>query len=286
MSIDKKKNRFSLPVLLAFSMIFSYYMAKQIVNPIPFQFLIILPTLDILFSFFFGFFILGLLGIVFSLVMLPIHKFFRRNKNLKKKYVMLKTGYSVTGSIMLKRAFLLFAMSITLTLTTIQFGEFLNLFPKPPGSGSTQTEINNYINNFNFFYTLLTFFYSFIISIILVPTWYFDDINLMFYRIEEDVTFLYPFGRSVLPWLKGFGGPSIIISYLIFIMGRVGTDVSDLMLLLDPIVTLFIPIFFMIGFETVSFLGKRVLKKYVMKQGIESYDELRLELIRKNNDEK
>ncbi|MHA1680222.1 MAG: hypothetical protein ACTSUE_04395 [Promethearchaeota archaeon] len=283
---ERNPGKFAIPILISTVLVIVYYTLSYFFEnswvPVP-EFVIFGLTfggLDMLYAFFFGFFILGMLGIAFSKFQFPIHQFFRKKKkNLDVSYVMLNTGGKVSASTILKRAFLIYAVSISLTLSIIQLGEFLGIVEE-----ANFSNLDAYIQDFNFLYTFLVFFLSFIVSMIITPTWFFDDINLMFYKLEEGMVFLYPYGRSILPWLKGYGGPSIIFSYILFIIPRIGIDMKFMVILADPVITLYIPIMFLVGFESISFLGKKILRNMLMKKNIEQYDNLDLVLTRGSPD--
>lgn len=269
-----------LPSILVGCLIVLYYYLRTDYDPSILTGIVIYPLLDVALSMFvFGMLVFGFLGMFFAILFFKIHAFFSRNKKLETRYVRIRTGYEVTGKEIIGRAFLLYCIAISLTLTTMQIAGFLDFFPDPDTVGLVL-----YLSIFEPTYTNLVFFYSFCISFILAPIWYFDDLNVMYFSVYEDVTFLRPFGMRVLPALKGFGSFSIIISYLIFIINQVGfiTVNVPFYLLLDPLLTLFIPILFLIGFELVSFVGKKYLKKWLIKKGIEEYDDLEIVLTRKN----
>ncbi|MBD3188390.1 hypothetical protein GF325_16260 [Candidatus Bathyarchaeota archaeon] len=143
-------------------------------------------------------------------------------------------------------------------------------------SPDTVVDFEDYFTGYETLYSFLVFFFSFITSFIITPTWFFDDINLMFYRVEENVKFLYPYGRSVLPWLKGLGGPGVIISYILFIIVRIGIDIKFIIIIIDPLITFYIPIMFLMGYESISFAGKKILKRWLQKKGIEEFTDLEL----------
>ncbi|MFX0102162.1 MAG: hypothetical protein ACFFCS_21530, partial [Candidatus Hodarchaeota archaeon] len=156
-------------------------------------------------------------------------------------------------------------------LTTIQFLRYFGLFPDP----GTQQEL------FVTSYSGLIFLYSFILAAILSPIYYFADLNIMFYTRHEGMTFLVPFGTKILPVLKGFGSFSIIISFLVFVITNFSLGDVPLTVTLDPLITLFIPILFIMGFEIISPIGKKYLKKWLEKMNIESFDDLSINLIKK-----
>ncbi|MHA1372570.1 MAG: hypothetical protein ACTSRA_22975 [Promethearchaeota archaeon] len=276
----KKQSKFIIPSIFAGLLITLYYSIKFFTESINISDLIISIILDVVLSFLFGFIILGILGWLVSRMFFNIHGLLTKKKKLEKQYVVLNTGYNVTSKVMIKRAFLLYCISISLALTTIQAAGFLGYFPSvPPANGDPST----YIITFELWYTVLVFLFAFLLTFLLPPIWYFDDLNVMYWSIEEGVKFLNPFGRSVLPSLAGYGGPTIVISYTIFIINRVGTSVP-LLLLLDPLITLYIPIIFLIGYETISFIGKRNLKIWLAKKGIKIYDKLEYKLMKNKVD--
>jgi hypothetical protein len=227
---------------------------------------------DIGLAYLFGLIIFGLLGILFSMFFFYVHHLMTGKMEKKNKYVIIKTHFKMSPWFLVKRAFLLYCIAISLTLTTIQLIDALNF---PGLFDDTQMEL--YVVQFELYYLILVLVYSVAISVILVPTWFYDDVNLMYFAESEGVRYIYPFGNSVLPALKGFGGPSIILSYLVFALTKLGTT-APLTLLFDPVLTLFMPITYMMGFETISVLGKKLLKSWLMKKGIKEYTTMSINL--------
>ena len=256
-------------------------MGQSISSEYNFVELVVFGAFDFILAFFFGLAILGLLSIPLAKVFFILHKVFSREKDISKRYIMLKTNNIMTGGMIIKRGILLYCIAISLTLTTVQVIGFL--LPDFLGEPAAEADLETFIANFQSIYTLLVFLFATGITFILPPVWYFDDINLMFFEETEGVKFLYPFGKAVIPALKGFGSISIIISYLVFVLNRVGGVIGGIpiTLLFDPFLTLFIPITFMLGFQLVSPLGKRSLAKWLRKQGIEIYQDLELKLSKK-----
>ncbi|MEX2684240.1 MAG: hypothetical protein Q6373_021900, partial [Candidatus Sigynarchaeota archaeon] len=225
---------------------------------------------DLLFSFFLGFLIFGLLGIACAKLFFIVQAFFSRKQKMTEKYIMLKTSGTVTGWLLVKRAFLIYAIAISLTLTTLQIYNFLDptLF-----SGSEESQ-----KTFTLLYTSFVFIYAAGLTLILPPTWYLDDVNLMYFTEAEGVKYLNPVGQSVLPALKGFGSVNIVIAYLVFVATRFKG--ANLITLFDPILTLFMPIMFLLGFDAISEYGKKSVRSFLVKRGIQSFDEMHIELVK------
>jgi hypothetical protein len=222
-------------------------------------------------AFFFGFIILGLLGIACAKLFFMIQKVFSGKKKASEKYILLKTAGRITGGLLVKRAFLLYCMAISLTLTTLQIIGFVN-----PGFLVDQ-------DTFTLLYTILVFTYSAGMTLILPPIWYLDDVNLMYFTENEGVKYLNPIGQSVLPAIKGFGSFNIIIAYLVFVATRFQATAS-LVTLFDPILTLFLPIMFLLGFDVISDFGRKTMQIWLVKKGIQNYDEMRIELVKSAGD--
>jgi len=278
-----KSPRLLLPFILIVGLMSLYYYLMYIENYPEYNVgdLVLFAGIDFILSFFFGLGIFGLCGIISAVAFFYIHHLFTGKLQQSQKYVIIKTNYKITAGTIIKRAFLLYCMAISLTLTTLQFISVLapDLLPDP------EIDPDLFELNFELYYTTFVFIYSGAISFILIPVWYFDDLNVMFFAESEGVRYIYPFGNAVLPPLKGFGGPSIVLSYLIFILTKLGTGVL-ITLLLDPVLTLFMPVIMLIGFETVSAGGKNVLKKWLMKQDIKEYDEMQINLSKASKDAK
>jgi hypothetical protein len=226
---------------------------------------------NLVIAFFFGFIILGLLGIACAKLFFLVQMFFSRKKKASEKYILLKTAGRITGGLLVKRAFLLYCMAISLTLTTLQIIGFVN-----PGFLVDQ-------DTFTLLYTILVFTYSAGMTLILPPIWYLDDVNLMYFTENEGVKYLNPVGQSVLPAIKGFGSFNIIIAYLVFVATRFQATAS-LVTLLDPILTLFLPIMFLLGFDVISDFGRKTMQIWLVKKGIQNYDEMRIELVKSAGD--
>ena len=232
---------------------------------------VLLASFNIIVAFFFGLIFFGLLGVPSAKLFFLIQKFSSRKVEAQQKFIMLKTTGKTTGGVIIKRGFLLYCVAISLTLSTLQFMGFL--YP----------DIVN--ADFSDLYTYLVFIYMAILTFLLPSIWYLDDINLMYFTISEDVKFLNPMGQSILPALKGFGSFSIIIAYLIYIINRFSTRIIlNPDILFDPILTFFIPLIAMLGYELVAEFGQKSLKKWIIKIGLHEYDELRIELVRKGDE--
>lgn len=229
-------------------------------------------------GFFFGFFILGLLGIASAKLFFLVQKLFSRKMKASEKYIMLKTSGRVTGGLLVKRAFLLYCMAISLTLTTLQIIGFVNPLYLTD-YGATIGDEAPYQTTFTLLYSIFVFVYATGMTLILPPIWYLDDVNLMYFTENEGVRYLNPVGQSVLPAIKGFGSFNIIIAYLVFVATRFQASAS-LVTLFDPILTLFLPIMFLLGFDAISGYGKKVMRAWLVKKGIQGYDEMRIELVK------
>jgi hypothetical protein len=229
--------------------------------------IIIDAAFNIVIAFFFGFLILGLLGIACAKLFFLVQKLFSKKKDASEKYIMLKTAGTVTGGLLVKRAFLLYCIAISLTLTTLQIIGFVN-----PAYLADQ-------NTFTLLYTTFVFAYTAGMTLILPPIWYLDDVNLMYFTENEGVKYLNPVGQSVLPAIKGFGSFNIIIAYLVFVATRFQAT-ANLVTLFDPILTLFLPIMFLLGFDVISDHGKKVIRSWLVKKGIQGYEEMRIELVK------
>ena len=230
-------------------------------------------SLNIILAFFFGLFFFGLLGVPCAKLFFLIQKFNSRKVEVQQKFIMLKTTGKTTGGVIVKRGFLLYCVAISLTLSTLQFVGFID-----PGIINDQT-------SFTLLYTALVLIYMAILTVFLPAIWYLDDINLMYFTISEDVKFLSPMGQSILPALKGFGSFSIIIAYLIYVINRFSTRILlDPDIFFDPILTLFIPLLAMLGFEIIAEFGQKTLKKWIVSKSVHDYDELKIELVRKGDE--
>jgi hypothetical protein len=267
-----------LPLLLVFMFAGLYYFVQYFIQGFEIADvsglilgIILDAAFNIVIAFFFGFLILGLLGIACAKLFFLIQKLFSGKKKASEKYILLKTAGRITGGLLVKRAFLLYCMAISLTLTTLQIIGFID-----PGFLMDQ-------DTFTLLYTIFVFTYSAGMTIILPPIWYLDDVNLMYFTENEGVKYLNPVGQSVLPAIKGFGSFNIIIAYLVFVATRFQATAS-LVTLLDPILTLFLPIMFLLGFDVISDFGRKVMQKWLVKKGIQSYDEMRIELVKSAGD--
>lgn len=238
--------------------------------------IVLLAIFEFVIDFLFGMIILGFLGILFAKLFFLIHdKTSKTPDGIDEKYIILHTGYKLTGREITYRAFLLYCIAISLALTTIQLASFAvpGLLP------SYSIDPEGYKQQFELLYTGFVFLYTFVMAFVLPPVWYFDDLNVMVFRQEEGVPFLYPLGKSVLPALKGFGGPTIILSYLVFIFNRLGTGIP-VTFMLDPILTLFVPLAFIIGFESVATVGKHHLLGWLKRtRKVKEYSRIKRELV-------
>jgi hypothetical protein len=278
-------HRMVKPFLLIVLLMVGYYSIYWFVEPIRFANanpgsvlttsdlildIILDAGLNIVLAFLFGLIFFGLLGIPSAKLFFLIQKFKSRKIDVRQKFAMLKTSGKTTGSGIVYRGFLLYCVAISLTLSTLQFiGHF------------APTIIED---SFTILYTSLVLFYMAFLTFFLPSIWYLDDINLMYFTMSEDVKFLNPMGQSILPALKGFGSFSIIIAYLIYVMNRF--SILDLDILFDPILTLFIPLLAMLGFETIAEFGQKIVKKWIGSKDIRKYDELKIELVMKGDEVK
>lgn len=270
----------ALPLLLVCLFAGLYYFVQYFIQDFS---SIDLPTLivgiildaafNVVIAFFFGFLILGLLGIACAKLFFSIQLLFSRKRRASEKYIMLKTAGKITGGLLVRRAFLLYCMAISLTLTTLQIIGFLD-----PGFLANQ-------ETFTLLYTMLVFTYAAGMTIILPPIWYLDDVNLMYFTENEGVKYLNPVGQSVLPAIKGFGSFNIIITYLVFVATRFQAT-ANLVTLLDPVLTMFLPIMFLIGFDAISHVGRKMIRAWLVKKGIQNYEEMRIELVKAEGDYK
>ncbi|NMC06064.1 MAG: hypothetical protein GYA24_12685 [Candidatus Lokiarchaeota archaeon] len=270
----------ALPLLLVCLFAGLYYFVQYFIQDFS---SIDLPTLivgiildaafNVVIAFFFGFLILGLLGIACAKLFFSIQLLLSRKRRASEKYIMLKTAGKITGGLLVRRAFLLYCMAISLTLTTLQIIGFLD-----PGFLANQ-------ETFTLLYTMLVFTYAAGMTIILPPIWYLDDVNLMYFTENEGVKYLNPVGQSVLPAIKGFGSFNIIITYLVFVATRFQAT-ANLVTLLDPVLTMFLPIMFLIGFDAISHVGRKMIRAWLVKKGIQNYEEMRIELVKAEGDYK
>ena len=232
-------------------------------------------SLNVVLAFFFGLLIFGLLGVPCAKLFFLIQKFKARKVDVHQKFIMLKTTGKTTGGVIIKRGFLLYCVAISLTLSTLQFVGFF-----------ASSLVNNQ-TSFTLLYTALVLIYMAFLTFFLPSIWYLDDINLMYFTISDDVKFLNPMGQSILPALKGFGSFSIIIAYLIYIMNGISRGYFTFIdpdLIFDPILTLFVPLIAMLGFEIIAEFGQRTLKKWIVSKNVHDYDELKIELVRKGDE--
>ncbi|MBN2154086.1 MAG: hypothetical protein JW839_21700, partial [Candidatus Lokiarchaeota archaeon] len=228
--------------------------------------MVVSALFDLFVAFFFGLLIFGLLGISCAKLFFLVQAALSRNRKPTEKYIMLKTSGTVTGWLLIKRAFLLYAISISLTLTTLQIFNFLD----------PSLLVNQ--NTFTLLYTSFVFIFAAGLTLIVPPLWYLDDVNLMYFTESEGVKYLNPVGQSVLPALKGLGSINIVIAYVVFVVTRFQGASLDTMF--DPLLTLFMPIAFILGFDTISDLGRKKVRAWLVKKGIQSFDELRIELVK------
>jgi hypothetical protein len=240
--------------------------------------LILDAAFNFVIAFFFGFVILGLLGIACAKLFFLVQMFFSRKREVSQKYIMLKTAGRVTGGLLVKRAFLLYCMAISLTLTTLQIIGFVNPLYLAI-IGASIGDVAPFQTTFTLLYTIFVFVYATGMTLVLPPIWYLDDVNLMYFTENEGVRYLNPVGQSVLPAIKGFGSFNIIIAYLVFVATRFQASAS-LVTLFDPILTLFLPIMFLLGFDVISDYGKKVMRAWLVKKGIQGYEEMRIELVK------
>nr|MDO8085502.1 hypothetical protein [Candidatus Sigynarchaeum springense] len=270
-----KMKRTTLPLILYLALASVYYVMQVFIlggTGMVIGFVIVGALLDLFLSFFFGFLIFGLLGITCTKLFFLVQAFFSRKQKTTDRYIMLKTSGTVTGGLLVKRSFLLYAIAISLTLTTLQVIGFL------------APSLLKEKNMFTLLYTSFVFIYAASLTLILPPTWYLDDVNLMYFTEAEGVKYLNPVGQSVLPALKGLGSFNIIIAYAVFVATRV--QGASLDTLLDPILTLFMPIIFILGFDTISDYGRKNVRAFLVARGIQSYDEMRIELMKSAGENK
>ncbi len=265
---------------------FLYYTVQFLSESLDIVSMVLIIGLDFVLNLFFGMLVFGLLGVPLSKLFFSMHNKITRKKVISMKYIRLDTNYEVSGWTIVKRAFLLYCIAFSLTLITLQLIAFVRPDILPPAGYDwiLDPDPAKPAANYQNFYSALVFIFSFAISFILAPIWYFDDINLMFFSQSEGVTFLYPFGQSVLPVLKGFGGPTIIISYLIFGLSKLGGAIP-LTILLDPVLTLFTPITFLIGFESFCGVGKKYLIKWLEQRDIGHYSKIQRQLFKNDGGE-
>ncbi len=261
--------RTTLPLILYLVLASVYYVMQSFIQGDA-GFVIIGALFDVFIAFFFGFLIFGLLGVSCAKLFFIVQAAFLRNQKPTEKYIMLKTSGTVTGWLLIKRAFLLYCIAISLTLTVLQIVNFLN---PTLLQGSEEGQWM-----FTFLYTSLVFIFAAGLTLILPPIWFLDDVNLMYFTEAEGVKYLNPVGQSVLPALKGFGSFNIIIAYLVFVATRF--QGANLVTMFDPLLTLFMPIMFLLGFDTISDYGRKTLRAWLVKRGIQSYDEMKIELVK------
>jgi hypothetical protein len=258
----------TLPLILYLALASVYYLMQLFIQGAATSagLIIVGALFDLFLAFFFGFLILGLLGIVCAKLFFIVQAAFSMKRKPTEKYIMLKTSGTITGWLLIKRAFLLYCIAISLTLTTLQIFNFLD-----PSLLTDQY-------TFTLLYTTFVFIYAAGLTIILPPIWYLDDVNLMYFTEAEGVKYLNPVGQSVLPALKGFGSFNIIIAYLVFVATRF--QGANLVTMFDPILTLFMPIMFLLGFDAISDYGRKNVRAWLVKKGIQGYEEMRIELVK------
>ncbi|MFX0103108.1 MAG: hypothetical protein ACFFCS_26320, partial [Candidatus Hodarchaeota archaeon] len=82
-----KSSKYILPIIFIISLYVLYFIVDSFSEPVSFEMIFF----DVLFNVFmalfvFGMLVYGLLGIVFSRIYFPIHRFFTRSKDLEKHY--------------------------------------------------------------------------------------------------------------------------------------------------------------------------------------------------------
>ena len=81
-----KTSKYLLPIILVITLFVLYFIVDSFYEPISFGMIFLEVLLNIFMALFvFGMLVYGLLGIVFSRIYFPIHRFFR-SKDLDKHY--------------------------------------------------------------------------------------------------------------------------------------------------------------------------------------------------------